>query len=592
MYFDDEKKQGDKNQAEEQQGLDSPIEDGSKPSAGESSEAAGDANVGSDAESHDGIDTSISDPMETDFGDTENANTMDASGLDGGSSSATEAGSNSADSGIPDAPPMDTSGIDSESDSTESSIPTSDPAAEADANTSLAAQTGYTDASPNEALDDTSMPSQEDMTAEASEDQSPGTYSAVSLAANKRKFLIIGILIASIIVIYLVFSSAGKSGKENEAAAPKLSSTQVERAISGSTPVTRDIDSDQSASSIVRTQLPEFSQLEAPEPPAPPPPPAPDIPQTTLLPGGPTSPTAPNFNTGSSIFEGKSEESSEALLAKRGESIMVLGGASSTGFGSDKEGEEGEAKKKDNSGFLGFGNGQLDGDTFSKTSATQVKATKVGNMKNLIAQGKMISAVLETAINTDIPGTLRAIVSRDVYSESGKRVLVPKGSRLIGEYEPEVKNGQTRIPIVWNRVILPNGFDVALSSPGVDGLGRAGVAGKLNNKFWTRLTSAFLVSFILPYAAFKLSDVGTSDTTNSTSTGTDGTVTTTSTGDTESQLVADSAKKFSDIATEIVQSNFSETPTITIDQGTLVKVFVNKDLIFPTQEYMNRHNYR
>lgn len=430
----------------------------------------------------------------------------------------------------------------------------------------------------------------------SAQDQSPGTYSAVSLAANKRKFLIIAVLAAAIGVLYFVFTSTGKS-KDGPEVAPKLTPTQVERAISDSTPVTRDIDSSQSTS-IPRAQLPEFSQLQEPEPPAPPPPPEPEIPQTPFVPGSSPGggPAAPGFNTsGGTIFEKRSEEANEVFLAKRGESIMVLGGASSTGFGTDgekKEGEEEAKEKKDNSGFLGFGDGQIDGDTFSKTSSTQVKATRIGNLSNMIAQGKMISAVLETAINTDIPGTLRAVVSRDVYSESGKRVLIPKGSRLIGEYEPEVKNGQTRVPIVWSRVILPNGFDVALGSPGTDRLGRAGVAGKLHNKFWTRLASAFLVSFVLPYGAYKLSDVGSSSTTSSSSTAADGTTTSSTTGDTESQLVADSAQKFADIATEIVQSNFSEEPTIIINQGERVKVFVNKDIIFPSHEYMNRYSMR
>ena len=75
-----------------------------------------------------------------------------------------------------------------------------------------------------------------------------------------------------------------------------------------------------------------------------------------------------------------------------------------------------EKKPKDNSSFLGFGEGAFSGVTMSKSSAAQVSATYVGaRLDTMILQGKIIYAVLETAINTDLPGILRAVISRDVY---------------------------------------------------------------------------------------------------------------------------------------------------------------------------------
>ncbi|MDX5495271.1 MAG: TrbI/VirB10 family protein, partial [Wolbachia endosymbiont of Nomada marshamella] len=70
----------------------------------------------------------------------------------------------------------------------------------------------------------------------------------------------------------------------------------------------------------------------------------------------------------------------------------------------------------------------------SDTSAQSSKATRVGKLGLMVTQGKIIDAVLETAINSDLQGMLRAMVSRDVYAETGDTVLIPKGSRLIGSY--------------------------------------------------------------------------------------------------------------------------------------------------------------
>jgi len=71
-------------------------------------------------------------------------------------------------------------------------------------------------------------------------------------------------------------------------------------------------------------------------------------------------------------------------------------------------------------------------DSELQRTGNQQLATRVGNLNYIVGEGKMIDAVLETAVNTDLKGKIRAIVSRDVYAESGNRVLVPKGSRLIG----------------------------------------------------------------------------------------------------------------------------------------------------------------
>ncbi|MFP3035666.1 MAG: TrbI/VirB10 family protein [Wolbachia sp.] len=130
----------------------------------------------------------------------------------------------------------------------------------------------------------------------------------------------------------------------------------------------------------------------------------------------------------------------------------------------------------------------------SNTSVQLSVANKVGKLGFMITQGKIIDAVLETAINSDLQGTLRAVVSSNVYAETGDTVLIPRGSRLIGGYSFDSNVARARININWNRIILPHGIDIAISSPGTDELGRAGVAGIVDNKIASALFSSILLS--------------------------------------------------------------------------------------------------
>ena len=116
--------------------------------------------------------------------------------------------------------------------------------------------------------------------------------------------------------------------------------------------------------------------------------------------------------------------------------------------------------------------------------------------RTTVTQGTLIPAVLETAINTDVPGFVRAVVSSDVRSFDGARVLVPRSSRLIGEYKSGLQAGQNRAYVIWTRLIRPDGVSVKLSSPAVGFGGEAGLAGKVNSHFFSRFGSAMLLSVI------------------------------------------------------------------------------------------------
>lgn len=207
--------------------------------------------------------------------------------------------------------------------------------------------------------------------------------------------------------------------------------------------------------------------------------------------------------------------------------------------------------------YATFANSQ--NNTVSTVSATQLK-----NLDKMIAQGELMHAVLETAINSDLPGMVRAIVSTPVYSYQSGHVLIPKGSRLIGQYASLAGNGAatTRIYMMWNRVITPEGVSIMINSPSTDGLGESGQgADNVDTHFWRIFGGSALLSIIGAGTA----NLGVSSTDQPNS------------SDAYQQAVAQS---FQMAAGNSLQRNMSIKPTISIDQGALINVFVAKDLDF------------
>lgn len=128
-------------------------------------------------------------------------------------------------------------------------------------------------------------------------------------------------------------------------------------------------------------------------------------------------------------------------------------------------------------------------------------ATQMIQPKTTVTQGTLIPAVLETAIDTDVPGYVRAIVSADVRSFDGSRVLVPRSSRLIGHYKSGLQAGQKRAYVIWTRLIRPDGVSVNIASPAVAFSGETGLAGKVDSHFFDRFGSAMLLSVITGLSA-------------------------------------------------------------------------------------------
>ena len=113
-----------------------------------------------------------------------------------------------------------------------------------------------------------------------------------------------------------------------------------------------------------------------------------------------------------------------------------------------------------------------------------------------LAQGSVIQASLQTAINSDLPGNVVAVVSEPVPAFSGDRILIPRGSRLFGQYRSGIEVNQKRILILWTRILTPDGTSINISAVGGDQLGRSGLTGLVDTKFLERFGGAALISII------------------------------------------------------------------------------------------------
>ncbi|WP_373487491.1 TrbI/VirB10 family protein [Blastomonas sp.] len=185
-----------------------------------------------------------------------------------------------------------------------------------------------------------------------------------------------------------------------------------------------------------------------------------------------------------------------------------------------------------------------------------VQAQHMTGLSRLVPQGAIIAAVMETALNSDLPGFARALTQRDVYSFDGSAVLIPAGSRIIGQYKSGVAQGASRVFILWTRLIRPDGVSIELASPAVDELGRGGVSGKVNRHFFQRFGGAILQSVLTG---------GINAAAASVSGGSTIVVSTAS----EATSLAGQASRGTDIP-----------PTITTRQGAAVRIFVARDLDF------------
>jgi type IV secretion system protein VirB10 len=183
------------------------------------------------------------------------------------------------------------------------------------------------------------------------------------------------------------------------------------------------------------------------------------------------------------------------------------------------------------------------------------RAVVMRNRAMLVPQGALIPAAIETPVDSSVGGAVRAITTGDTRGFDGTRVLIPRGSHLVGEIRPNAQPNQSRVTILWTRLVRPDGVAIKLVAPGADLQGGAGVAGKVDNHLFARMGSAVLQSALTIGVAVA------------------------SRGDNSAVILGLPAQTAGGIA-QAGAAQGKNTPTVTVEAGTPIMVFVNRDMDF------------
>jgi len=177
----------------------------------------------------------------------------------------------------------------------------------------------------------------------------------------------------------------------------------------------------------------------------------------------------------------------------------------------------------------------------------------------ILQAGTVIPAALITGLRSDLPGQISAQVTSNVYdSPSGRYLLIPQGARLLGEYDSRIASGQSRLLLVWTRLILPDGRSIVLErAPGTDGTGASGLQDRVNYH-WGRV---FLAAGLATILNLGLESGADSE-------------------DDVARAIREAAQDtIGRTGDEIVRQQLAVPPTLTIRPGFPVRVMVTRDLI-------------
>ncbi|EDC6278203.1 TrbI/VirB10 family protein [Salmonella enterica subsp. enterica serovar Enteritidis] len=179
--------------------------------------------------------------------------------------------------------------------------------------------------------------------------------------------------------------------------------------------------------------------------------------------------------------------------------------------------------------------------------------------------GFVVPATLISGINSDLPGQIMAQVSQNVFdTATGRHLLIPQGSRLVGSYSSDVAYGQSRVLVAWQRIVFPDGKAMDIGAmPGSDGAGYAGFKDRVNNHYFRLFASAFLMSGVT--AGITLSQDNDSN------------------GDRQraSDALSEAlGQQLGQVTAQLIAKNMNIAPTIEIRPGYRFNVIVTKDMTF------------
>ncbi|WP_144752460.1 MULTISPECIES: type IV secretion system protein VirB10 [Bartonella] len=239
-------------------------------------------------------------------------------------------------------------------------------------------------------------------------------------------------------------------------------------------------------------------------------------------------------------------QDSEELARKRMLSSSLNSGGSEGSTGTNN------TQSNDNSGALNL----------QPVRLGQSHAMQLRNRDLLITQGTQIDCTLETKIITSQPGMTTCHLTRDIYSTSGRVVLLDRGSKVVGFYQSGLQQGQTRVFVQWLRIETPSGVIVNLDSPGTGPLGEAGIGGWVDRHFWERFSGAIMVSIIGDLGEWVRGKINKSSKEN------------------KENAQSQGAHNAELVVSDVLQNSINITPTLYKHQGERVNIFVARDLDF------------
>lgn len=182
----------------------------------------------------------------------------------------------------------------------------------------------------------------------------------------------------------------------------------------------------------------------------------------------------------------------------------------------------------------------------------------------IVQAGTVIPGALITGIRSDLPGQITAQVTENVFdTPTGRLLLIPQGARLIGVYDSQIAFGQSRVLLVWTRLLMPNGRSIVLErQPGADAAGYTGLQDEVDNHWGERFKAAALSTFLAVGT-----ELGAGSDTNSN----------------DSAIIQalrhGASDSLNQTGQQVVRRSLNIQPTLTIRPGFPVRVIVNRDLI-------------
>jgi type IV secretion system protein VirB10 len=182
--------------------------------------------------------------------------------------------------------------------------------------------------------------------------------------------------------------------------------------------------------------------------------------------------------------------------------------------------------------------------------------------------GTVIPGLLLVGVNSDLPGTVVGQVSENVYdTATGRYLLIPQGTRIMGVYDSRITHGQKRVAIVWNRLIYPDGSSLNIAgSPGTDIAGYSGIKGRVDNHYGQLLTAALFTSVFTAAVDIASGNNGNTYDNNNKSA--------------KDILVETTGTVIANAGARLAQRAMDIQPTITIRPGSRFNVMVTQDVAF------------